>query len=371
MPRAWPACRCSADASAKCRCGLISNKLAARGITIERFVNALRQENLNVSAGAVPQGKREVTIRAMGQYEDPEHIRRTVISWTHAEVPVYVSDVAEVGIGYKRQVAFVRSGGQDVLALNAKRQVGTNVIEVMDNLQRQIAKVNREILAPRGWGLELHQVYDQTVYVRRAVHQAADDLLLGAALAALVLFLTLRSIGATLVVALSILISVIGTFLGMALTGRNLNVISMAGLSFAIGMGVDNTIVVLENIFRHREMGKDRLRAAIDGAQEVWGAILAATLANIAVFLPVVFIQEEAGQLFQDISMAISISLLLYLLVSPTVIPVLATLFLRKMPRGFVEQTTQSAARGQRRAWASAHGRWRGSAPMRPRRSTT
>ena len=156
-----------------------------------------------------------------------------------------------------------------------------------------------------------------------------------------VLFLTLRSIGATLVVALSILISIIGTFLGMALTGRNLNVISMAGLSFAIGMGVDNTIVVLENIFRHREMGKDRVRAAIDGAQEVWGAILAATLANIAVFLPVVFIQEEAGQLFQDISVAISISLLLYLLVSPTVIPVLATLFLRQMPSGFGEQTTQ------------------------------
>jgi HAE1 family hydrophobic/amphiphilic exporter-1 len=159
-----------------------------------------------------------------------------------------------------------------------------------------------------------------------------------------VLFLTLRSVGATLVVALSILISVIGTFLGMALTGRNLNVISMAGLSFAIGMGVDNTIVVLENIFRHREMGKDRLRAAIDGAQEVWGAILAATLANIAVFLPVVFIQEEAGQLFQDISVAISISLLLYLLISPTVIPVLATLFLRKMPRGFAEQKPPSDA---------------------------
>ena len=305
-------------------------KLAARGVTIDALVNALRQENLNVSAGLIPQGKREISIRAMGQYDDPEHIRQTVISWTPADVPVYVRDVAEVGIGYKRQVAFVRSGGQDVLALNAKRQVGTNVIEVMENLQRQIAKVNRDILEPRGWGLELQQVYDQTVYVRRAVQQAADDLLLGAALAAIVLFLTLRSIGATFVVALSILISIIGTFLGMALTGRNLNVISMAGLSFAIGMGVDNTIVVLENIFRHREMGKDRVRAAIDGAQEVWGAILAATLANIAVFLPVVFIQEEAGQLFQDISVAISISLLLYLLLSPTVIPVLATIFLRR-----------------------------------------
>ena len=181
-------------------------------------------------------------------------------------------------------------------------------------------------------------MWDQTVYVHQSVDNAATDLLVvGGRWRALVLFLTLRSIGATLVVAVSMPISIIGTFLGLSLTGRNLNVISMAGLTFAIGMGVDNTIVVLENIFRHREMGKDRLAAAIDGSKEVWGAILAATLANIAVFLPVVFIKEEAGQLFKDISIAISISLLLYLFISPTVIPVLATLFLRKMPGGFVE----------------------------------
>ncbi len=312
-------------------------KLASRRITIDSFVESLRDENRNVSAGAVAQGKRDVSVRAMGQYDDPQKLRDTVVGWTDAGAPVYVADVAEVGIGFKRQVTFVRSQGQGVMALNAKRETGTNVIEVMNNLQSQIQKVNADVLNPRGWGLELFQVYDQTVYVRRAVDNARTDLLLGGSLATIVLFLTLRSVGATLVVAISIPISVIGTFLGLAITGRNLNVISMAGLTFAIGMGVDNTIVVLENIFRHREMGKDALRAAIDGASEVWGAILAATLANIAVFLPVVFIQEEAGQLFQDISIAISISLLLYLFVSPTVIPVLATLFLRKMPGGFVE----------------------------------
>jgi HAE1 family hydrophobic/amphiphilic exporter-1 len=313
-------------------------KLAARGIALDRFCNALRQENLNVSAGAIPQGKRDVSVRAMGQYDDPEQILNTVVAWTDSAAPVYVRDVADVALGFKRQVTFVRSEGQDVMALNAKRETGTNVLEVMTNLKRQIDKVNREVLNPRGWGLELHQVYDQTVYVDQSVKQASDDLLIGAALAAGVLFLTLRSIGATLVVCISIPISVVGTFLGMALTGRNLNVISMAGLSFAIGMGVDNTIVVLENIFRHREMGKDRVTAAIDGTKEVWGAIVAATLANIAVFIPVVFIKEEAGQLFKDISIAISISLFLYMAVSPTVIPVLATLFLRKMPGGFIEK---------------------------------
>lgn len=311
--------------------------LAARGITIDDFVDALRDENRNVSAGAVAQGKRDVSVRAVGQYDDEQPLRDTVVGWTDAGAPVYVADVAEVVRGFKRQVSLVRSQGQDVMALNAKRETGTNVIEVMDNLKAQIAKVNADVLGPRGWGLELFQVYDQTIYVRKSVQNAGWDLLMGFGLAALVLFLTLRSIGATLVVAVSIPVSVIGTMLGLSLAGLNLNVISMAGLTFAIGMGVDNTIVVLENIFRHREMGKGRLEAAIAGASEVWGAILAATLANIAVFLPVVFIQEEAGQLFRDISIAISISLVLYLLVSPTVIPVLATLFLRKMPGGFVE----------------------------------
>jgi len=182
-------------------------KLAARGITLDRFVTALRQENLNVSAGAIPQGKRDVSVRAMGQYDDPEQVRNTVVAWTDSAAPVYVRDVAEVAAGFKRQVTFVRSEGQDVMALNAKRETGTNVLEVMSNLKRQIDKVNREVLNPRGWGLELHQVYDQTIYVDQAVKQASDDLLLGAALAAGVLFLTLRSIGATLVVCVSIPIS--------------------------------------------------------------------------------------------------------------------------------------------------------------------
>jgi len=312
-------------------------KLAARNVSIDQFIEALRRENNDVTAGVVPEGKRDISVRAVGQYTSPEQVLQTVITWEKSGSPIYVRDVAEVVRSFKRQTGFVRSLGTDVMALNVQRETDTNVIQVMSGLREALAKVNRDVIEPKGWGLEIEQVYDQTIYVEQSIVQARDDLLLGAALAAIVLFLTLRSIGATIVVAVSIPISIAGTFLGMALTGRNLNVISMAGLSFAIGMGVDNTIVVLENIFRHREMGKDRFTAAKDGAQEVMGAIVAATLANIAVFLPVVFIQEEAGQLFADISIAISISLVFYMLVSPTVIPMLATLFLRKMPGGFVE----------------------------------
>src|SRR5687767_6109968 len=170
-------------------------KLASRGVTIDAFVEALRTENRNVSAGAVAQGKRDVSVRAMGQYDDPQQLRDTVVGWTDAGAPVYVNDVADVGIGFKRQVSFVRSQGHDVMALNAKRETGTNVITVMNNLRAQIARVNDDILKPRGWGLELFQVYDQTVYVRNSVANAGWDLIAGFALAAVVLFLTLRSIG--------------------------------------------------------------------------------------------------------------------------------------------------------------------------------
>ena len=312
-------------------------KLAARGITVDQLVDAIRNENDDTSAGVLLAGKTETSIRTVGRYEDPAELRNTVIAYDPASSPIYIRDVADVVLDFKRQRGFVRSLGEEVIALNAKRRAGSNVLEVMANLQQQIKRVNEEVLAPRGWGVELVQVYDQTIYVDDAVATVTSDLITGAILASLVLFLTLRSFGATMVVAVSIPISVVGTFLGMQLFGRNLNVISMAGLSFAIGMGVDNTIVVLENIFRHREMGKDRIAAAIDGTSEVWGAIVAATLANMAVFLPVVFIQEEAGQLFKDISIAICVSLFFYMVVSPTVIPMLATLFLRRMPSGLKE----------------------------------
>jgi HAE1 family hydrophobic/amphiphilic exporter-1 len=144
----------------------------------------------------------------------------------------------------------------------------------------------------------------------------------------------LRSISSTLIIGIAIPISAVGTFLGMSLLGRNLNVVSLAGLAFAVGMLVDNSIVVLENIYRHRQMGKGRWQAAYDGTTEVWGAVLASTLTTIAVFLPIVFIQEEAGQLFRDIAIAISVAVGLSLLVSITVIPALSARILRVSDEG-------------------------------------
>lgn len=310
-------------------------RLAARGISLSELSNALRRENINVTAGTIDEGKRQTSIRAVGQYEDRQALLDTVVAYTAAGAPVYVRDVADVELGFKKRIWFVRSLGQDVLVMNAKRETGSNIITVMKGLKEAIRSVNEEVLTPRKLGLEVWQLYDESDYVERSLDNARVDLLIGACLAAGVLFLTLRSIGATLAIAISIPISIVGTFLGMALAGRNLNVISMAGLTFSVGIGIDNAIVVLENIFRHREMGKGRIQAAIDGAREVWGAIVASILTNVAVFVPILFIEEEAGQLFRDIAVAITISMALYMAVSPTVIPMLAALFLRKMPGAY------------------------------------
>ncbi|MFQ5495662.1 MAG: efflux RND transporter permease subunit, partial [Phycisphaerae bacterium] len=213
------------------------------------------------------------------------------------------------------------------MAIPARRETGANIITAMKNLKAQIRLVNREILEPRGLGLELTQVYDETTYIWSAIWLVVKNMLVGGLLAVVVLVVFLRSGSAVGIIAAAIPISVIGTLFVVTMLGRSLNVVLLAGMAFAVGMVVDNAIVVLENIYRHRAMGKSRAQAALDGAHEVWGAVLASTLTTMAVFLPVITIQQEAGQLFKDIAIAIASAVGLSLLVSVLVIPPLASRF--------------------------------------------
>ncbi len=302
---------------------VIAGELAARRLTFEQFVGALQRQNENISAGTRTQGKRDVTIRTVGKYESTREILDTVVAYTDAG-PVYVRDVAEVELGYAEATSMVRSRGQFVLAFPVRRETGTNVIEVMNGVRDAIARVNREVLESRQMRLEMTQVYDETLYIDQSIAMVNENIVYGGALAIAVLLLFLRNWRATLIVALAIPVSVIGTFVLVAALGRTLNVISLAGIAFAVGMVVDNAIVVLENIYRHYQMGKSAAQAAYDGTVEVWGAVLAGTLTTMAVFIPVIFIEEEAGQLFRDISVATVAAVGLSLLVSVTVIPPLA-----------------------------------------------
>jgi HAE1 family hydrophobic/amphiphilic exporter-1 len=296
-------------------------RLAARRVTMNNLAAALERENRNYSGGDFDEGKRRYVVRTVGEYQSPEDIESIVITVRNG-VPIYLRDVARAELGYRKARGKMYTQNGRVMALNAIQEPGTNVMESMKGLQAAVTRLNEGLLRDRG--LHIEQYYDQTEYIESSIDLVKTSLFIGGTLAIIVLSLFLRSFTSTLVVAAAMPISLIGTFLFMWVFGRTLNVISLAGMAFAVGIVVDNSIVILENIYRHRQMGKPRFRAAAEGASEVWGAVLASTLTTIAVFIPVVFIKEEAGQLFGDIALALSVSVGLSLLVSVTVIPALA-----------------------------------------------
>ncbi len=320
-----------------------SSALAARNITISELMRALDAENRNISAGDFDEGKRRYIARTVGEYETPEDVAKVIIKRING-APITVGDVARVTLGHEDIEVVVRHEGVPTIVLNAVREAGTNVLEVMQKVREALEELNSGLLKDRR--LQLVQAYDETNYIYSAIRLVRQNILVGGTLAVIVLLIFLRNVSSTLIVSVAIPISVVGTFLLMTLFGRNINVVSLAGMSFAIGMVVDNSIVVLENIFRHREMGKSRVQAAHDGTVEVWGAVLASTLTTIAVFVPIVFVEEEAGQLFRDIAIAISSAVGLSLLVSITVIPTLSSRILR------MGTAKESKAPRRRRWWS-------------------
>lgn len=307
-------------------------RLAELRINHLEVLDALRNENRNISAGTLAEGKRDYRVRVVGQFENERDILNTVITYRDGD-PILVKDIAEVRLDHVKRRGFVRSMGVEAIAMNTIQRSGSNVMEVMEGVRGKIEYIRSDILEglhpEYGKYLRIRQVYDETVYIQSAVDLVTQNLWVGGGIAVFVLLLFLRSFVATGVIALAIPISVIGTFLVLLTLGRTLNVISLAGLAFAVGMVVDNAIVVLENIDRHRGMGKPPTRAAYDGGKEVWGAILASTLTTVAVFVPILTIQDEAGQLFRDISLAIVASVSLSLIVSITVIPAACGVFFK------------------------------------------
>ena len=300
--------------------------LAARQVTLNEVAAALESENRNYSGGDFDEGKRRYVVRTVGEYGGEEDIEDLVVA-VRNDVPVYLRDLGRAELSFHKPGARVFNKGRPILAINAIKEPGSNILTVMKGIKVAVEDLNAGRLA--GMGLELHQVYDETEYVYSAIQLVLQSLLVGGVLAILVLLVYLRSGSSTLVIAIAIPISVVGAFLALGVFGRTLNVISLAGMAFAVGMVVDNSIVVLENIYRHRQQGMAAAEAAFHGAREVWGAVLASTLTTVAVFVPVIFMKEEVGQLFGDIALAISCAVALSLVVSITVIPALSARILR------------------------------------------
>ena len=323
--------------------------LAAQNLTLSRVIDRLRGENVNISGGDVSTEKRKYLIRTLGEYRNPADVAKVILRSEDDRV-VTVGDVAEVELGYKKLEAAIFHNGQDAIAVGIKKEAGTNVLEMTRRVRLVVDELNQGMLKKNG--LFLDWVYDQTPYIDSAIDLVKQNIWLGGTLAIIVLLIFLRSLSATLVVAAAIPISVIGTFLFLLLGHRNLNVISLAGMSFAVGMVVDNAIVVMENIDRHRKMGKDPFLATRDGTSEVWGAVLASTITTLAVFLPVIFIKEEAGQLFKDLAIAICGSIALSLVVSVTFIPTLSKILFslkeKRRARKALERQPESTFRRHR-----------------------
>ncbi len=323
-------------------------RLAAHQLTIGQLAAALESENRNFSGGDFSEGKRRYVVRTVGEYASAREVEQVVVAM-RGTTPVTIGDVARVELGYRKADTRMLGASGEMLGLAIIKEPGANTLDAMTELRRVILELDRDLLADRG--LRLHLAYDQSDYIYSAIGLVRQSMLLGGLLAIVALLLYLRSRTSTLIVALTIPISLVGTFLIMKGLGRTLNVVSMAGMAFAVGMVVDNSIVVLENIFRHRQNGKSRYRAALEGTNEVFGAVLASTLTTIAVFVPILFVEEEAGQLFRDIALAISASVALSLVVSVTVIPALAAKLLDAAGSADTEPRTSARHRGPRQLW--------------------
>ena len=307
-------------------------RMAQFELTVPEVVSALRAANASVSAGDIDEGKRRYVVRSEGDFTTPEQVRAVLLRTiddqpTGSVARVTIGDIGDVRFDYKDPTARIRVLARQAIALNAIREAGANVIETMDGIYEAVAELNAGPLPDAQ--LQLEQVYDETTYIVSAIDLVQQNIWIGGTLAAGVLILFLRSGAATLIVSLAIPVSVIGAFVAMAAMGRSINVISLAGIAFAVGMVVDAAIVVLENIYRLRQEGVPVARAAYEGARQVWGAVLVSALTTVMVFIPILTMELEVGQLFRDIAVAISVAVMLSLIVAVTVIPALSNWLLK------------------------------------------
>ena len=301
------------------RVDLSREKLTGLTLSPDRIVQILRTENQNIPLGEINDADRTLLLRSPGQFTNIEEIRNLVVL-TRAGVPVYLRDIADVRDTTEDRRSFMRINGTPGIRMQVTKQSGTNTIQIAEGVKREIARINADVD-----GITLQVLDDQSKFIERAIGSVTEHAMLGGLLVVAIIFLFLRDIKSTLIICTSIPISVIGTFALLYFGGYTLNTLTFGGLALGIGMIVDAAIVVLENTYRHLEMGKDRVTAAIDGSEEVWSAILASTLTHIAVFVPMLFLTGVSSIMFGQLAAVVSFSLAMSLLVAVTIVPVLCS----------------------------------------------
>jgi HAE1 family hydrophobic/amphiphilic exporter-1 len=307
---------------------LSREKITGLNLSVDRITQVLRSENQNIPLGEIDDADRRFLLRSPGQFTSIDDVGNLIIM-TRDRVPVYLKDIAEVSDSTEDRRQIMRINGRPGIRMRVTKQSGKNTVQVAQAVHAEIERINREVPTVR-----LAVLDDQSRFIERSINSVKEHALIGSVLVVLVIFLFLRSIRSTLIICTSIPISVIGTFALLYFGGYTLNTLTFGGLALGIGMIVDAAIVVLENTYRHLEMGKDRMTAAIDGSEEVWSAILASTLTHIAVFVPMLFLTGVAQITFGSLAAVVSFSLAMSLFVAVTIVPVLCSRFLEPPDHG-------------------------------------
>lgn len=314
------------------------NRVEAYGLSMARIVQAIKMQNLNVPAGHINVRQDELLIRSEGEFSSPRDIMGVVVGATKDGKPIFIKDIARVKDGFKAVRNHSRTNMKPSVLMMVTKESGANTVKTVDRVKAEMAKIQKEL--PRG--VKIHTGMDQGHIVKRILGNTSTSGIIGALLAILMMWLFLKDWRPTLIIGLAIPLSIVTTFMALDAAGYTLNFMTILGLSLGVGLLVDNAIVVIENIFRHQQLGEDRTQAAKNGASEVGMAISASTFTTIAVFFPLAFVKGLTGQLTRGIGLTVGFAVLSSLFVALTLVPMLSSVFLRKHPkhkgRGFAQE---------------------------------
>lgn len=304
--------------------GIDQDKLSQLGLSIEDVVNRLEAENVNLSGGRLDTGTQRFLVRTLNQFTSVEEMRNMVVA-VQDRRPVYLKDVASVEQGYHERQAIIRLNGEEAVEVALYKEGDANTVTVARDVRKRLEQVKKDLPGD----MQLVTVDDQSTFISQAIGNVVSAAIMGGLLAVLVLYLFLGNAWSTIIIAVSIPLSIVATFFLMYTSGISLNIMSLGGVALAAGLLVDNGIVVLENIARHREQGQSVRDAAVNGTGQVSQAVVASTLTTVAVFFPLVFVQGIGGQLFRDQALTVTFALLMSLAVALTLIPMMASLSVR------------------------------------------
>lgn len=307
---------------------LDAKKLAYNNITMDEVISAIKVQNTNISAGSIDFDQRNYRISTIGQYQDLSSIYNTIIKSEGNKV-ILLKNVASIVKGYENPTGYNIHNNDNVISLQIRPTPDANILDLTKKVEELTDKLNKTTMKDEGLVIDWGR--DQRHYIESSISQVKENIFVGIVLATLILYIFLRNFSSLVVVALIIPTSVIGSFILLDAFGRTLNVVSLAGISFAISMIIDSAIVVMANIIAHKDKSKNLFEAAFLGTKEVVGALFASTITTIAIFIPVALLEDEAGQLFVDIALAASSSIFISFFVCIFVIPPFALFMLHKL----------------------------------------